>query len=383
MNPTRPAADTRPNLYGLDRAEIGSALAPLTARGFHARQVYRWMYGRGATSYPAMTDLPKDLRLALAAGFRIERPEARETGRSTDGSRKYLVRLEDGREVEAVHIVYGERTTFCLSSQVGCALLCRFCLTGTMGLVRQLAPGEIVGQVASLAQAGGVDPRALRLVFMGMGEPLHNYDAVMAAFRILVDPEGFAIPARRITLSTAGLVPEIRRLAAESPRPRLAVSLGAPADAARSPLMPINRKWNLRALLDACRAFPLQPRERITFEYVLLEGRNDRPEDAARLARLLRGVSSKVNVIPYNETGIDGFRTPAVEIAERFRDLLLDRGVPATIRWSKGRDIGAACGQLATGAADAPGEPGLTEAAPAPRAAGRSRAPGRRPRQSP
>ena len=256
---------------------------------------------------------------------------------------------EDGREIEAVHIVYGERITFCLSSQVGCALKCGFCLTATMGLLRDLTPGEILGQVSALARAGSVDLKTLRIVFMGMGEPLHNYDAVLEAFRILVDPLGFGLQPRRVTLSTVGLVPGIERLARENPRPRLAVSLSASTDALRDRLVPVNRKHDLASVVKACRAFPLGARERITFEYILLHGINDGRRDADGVARLLHGVRAKVNVILYNDTGLEGFRTPPAAVAARFRDALLARGIPASIRWSKGRDIGAACGQLARG----------------------------------
>jgi 23S rRNA (adenine2503-C2)-methyltransferase len=334
------------NLFGLERGALHAILAHLTSKPFHADQVYHWMYGRRATAFASMSDLSRDLRAALEAKYRIAWPEAREAGVSADHSRKYLVRLEDGLEVEAVHIVYGERITFCISSQVGCPLDCRFCMTGTMGLVRNLTPGEIVGQVAALARAREVDLKSLRIVFMGMGEPLANYDAVMAAFRILVDPRGFAMQPRRITLSTVGLVPGIERLAKEKTRPRLAVSLSAADDAVRDRLVPVNRKHGLETLMKACRAFPLGPRERITFEYVLLQGVNDAEKDASKVARLLRGLRAKVNVIPYNEAGVPGFRTPSEGIAARFRDTLLSHGVPASIRWSKGRDIGAACGQL-------------------------------------
>jgi 23S rRNA (adenine2503-C2)-methyltransferase len=355
-----PAAAGPPpvNLYGLDRQELASVLAPLTDRRFHADQVYHWMYGRQATSFEAMTDLPAGLRRDLAARHAIAWPQETSAGRSSDGSVKYVLRLEDGREIEAVHIVYGERITFCLSSQVGCALQCGFCLTATMGLLRNLTPGEILGQVSALARAGSVDLKTLRIVFMGMGEPLHNYDAVLKAFRILVDPLGFSLQPRRVTLSTVGLVPGIERLAHEDPRPRLAVSLTAATDALRDRLVPINRKHDLASLVRSCRAFPLRPRERITFEYILLQGINDGQRDADGVARLLHGVRAKVNVIPYNDTGLEGFRTPPAAVAARFRDTLLARGVPASIRWSKGRDIGAACGQLARGPETADRVPG-------------------------
>jgi 23S rRNA (adenine2503-C2)-methyltransferase len=359
MTTAASATRARTNLFGLERPALARALAPLTDRGFHADQIYHWMYGRGVTDVAAMSDLPATLRRAVAERFRIALPTVRAAGLSTDGSVKYVLTLDDGREIEAVHMVHGDRVTLCLSSQVGCPLDCAFCLTGTMGLVRNLTPGEMVAQVTTLAAAGGTPRAALRLVFMGMGEPLNNYEAVLAAFRILVDPRGFAIPPRRITLSTAGLVPGIARLAGEAVRPRLAISLAAPDDVLRSRLMPINRKWNLEALLGACRAFPLGPRERITFEYALILGVNDSPRQALALARRLRGVRAKVNVIPHNETGLGGYRTPSPEVAARFRDALLARGVPTSIRWSKGRDIGAACGQLVRGSAGA-SAPGAT-----------------------
>jgi len=344
---TAPDAVGRQNLYGLDRDGIARALAPLTEKRFHADQIHHWMYGRQVTSFAAMSDLPAGLREALAARFRIDWPDAVEIGRSEDGSRKYVVRLDDRLEVEAVHMEQEGRTTFCLSSQVGCPLDCRFCLTGTMGLIRNLTPGEIVGQVAALARAGEVDLKTVRLVFMGMGEPLNNYSAVLRSFRLLVDPRGFGVQPRRVTLSTAGLVPGIERLGREEIRPRLAISLAAANDTLRDRLMPINRTWNIEALLAACRAFKLRPRERITFEYVLLAGLNDSKKDADAVARLLRGLRAKVNVIPYNEAGLEGFRTPAAAVAASFRDALLGHGIPASIRWSRGRDIGAACGQLA------------------------------------
>ncbi len=342
------------NLYGMDRGRLAALLGPFTTRSFHADQVYHWMHGRHETEFRKMTELPAALRDELARSFRVTLPSVKEVRKSADGSRKYLLALEDGAEIEAVHIVYGSRITFCLSSQVGCPLDCSFCLTGTMGLLRNLTPGEIAGQAAVLARDTGTDPKTTRVVFMGMGEPLNNYDPVMEAFRILTDPKGFGMTPRRITLSTAGLVPGIERLARENPRPRLAVSLAAADDTVRGRLMPINKKYNLKSLLDACRRFPLGPRERLTFEYVLLDRVNDSREDALKIGQLLRGIKSKVNVIPWNDTGIGGFATPPRERASRFRDALLDQGVPATIRWSKGTDIGAACGQLARAV---PGKP--------------------------
>jgi 23S rRNA (adenine2503-C2)-methyltransferase len=336
-----------PNLYGRDRGDLATTLSPLTSRPFHSAQLYHWMYGRQATHFAAMTDLPLTLRGTLALRFRVAWPEIVEVRRSGDGSRKYVLALEDGGEIESVYIVYGSRVTLCLSSQIGCPLACRFCLTGTMGLVRNLSPGEIVGQVAVMAQDNALTRSDYRIVFMGMGEPLNNYEAVLHAFRILVDEKGFGLAPRRITLSTAGLVAGIERLAGEATRPRLAVSLGATRDELRDDLMPVNRKYDLQRLMEACRRFPLRPREKVTFEYTLLDGLNDTEGDARRMARLMRGIKAKVNVIPYNETSLAGFRTPTAERASRFRDALLAQGIPTSIRWSKGRDIGAACGQLA------------------------------------
>jgi len=335
----------------LDRLQLASVLASFADRPFQAAQVYHQMYGRLETDFQAMTDLPSALRLKLQDRFRVVWPQVKEVRPSADGSKKYLVALEDGAEIESVYILYGTRVTLCLSSQIGCPLACRFCLTGTMGLVRNLSPGEILGQIAVMARDNALAGTSYRVVFMGMGEPLNNYDPVMHAFRVMVDAKGLGLSPRRVTLSTAGLVPGIEKLAKESPRPRLAISLGAPHDRLRDDLMPINRKYDLETLIDACRRFPFGPREKVTFEYCLIDGVNDGEQDAQRLARLTRRLRAKVNVIPYNEAGVPGFRTPAVERANRFRDALLARGVAATIRWSKGRDVGAACGQLATTAA--------------------------------
>lgn len=348
---TRSEPARLPNLFGMDREQLAAALSPFTGRAFHGAQIFHWMYGRLQTDIQAMTDLPAALRAELSGRFRVALPEVKEVRRSADGSKKYVLVLEDGGLVEAVYILYGTRVTLCLSSQIGCPLACRFCLTGTMGLVRNLTAGEILGQIAVIARDNGLSGAGCRVVLMGMGEPLLNYDAVMRAFRVMVDAKGFRLPPRRVTLSTAGLVPGIEKLAKESPRPRLAISLGATTDDQRDDLMPINRKYDLEALIAACRRFPLESREKVTIEYCLIDGLNDREEDAARIARLVRGLRAKVNVIPYNEAGVPGFRTPPAASAGRFKDTLVARGVAATIRWSKGRDVGAACGQLVTAAA--------------------------------
>ncbi len=335
------------NLYGKDRRGLEKILEPLTGKRFHGRQLYGWMYARGETEFARMTDLPGPLRSALEERCRVALPRVELRQESRDGTVKYLLRLEDGKGVESVFIPEQRRITFCISSQIGCPLACTFCLTGRMGLVRNLAPGEIAGQVAVVAGEHDLPPNSYNLVFMGMGEPMNNYDNVMAAFRILTDPEGFGIAPRHVTLSTAGVVPGIRRLTAEKPRPRLAVSLSATTDALRSELMPINRAFPLPILFEALREVPLAPRERVTLEYVLLRGINDSVDDAVRLARLAGTMPVKVNLIPYNEADVKGYVAPPPRAAQAFRDLLLARGIPASIRKRRGADISAACGQLA------------------------------------
>ena len=267
--------------------------------------------------------------------------------RSRDGTVKYLLRLEDAEGVEAVYIPEKRRITFCISSQIGCPLGCTFCLTAKMGLVRNLTAGEIAGQAAVLAGEHRLRANEFNLVFMGMGEPLNNYDAVLSAFRVLTDAEGFGIAPRRITLSTAGVVPGLRRLAAERPRPRIAVSLSATTDALRNELMPINRAYPLAQLFETLREIPLAPRERITLEYVLLRGINDSPEDALRLAALAGKMPVKVNLIPYNEAAVKEYAPTRLPGALALRDLLLARGIPSSVRRRRGADISAACGQLA------------------------------------
>ncbi len=335
------------NLYGRSLPELREILGPLTDKPFHARQLYLWIHGRGERDFSRMSNLPRPLREALAGRYRVLVPEAEARRKSRDGTVKYLLRLEDGRAVEAVYIPEAKRITFCISSQIGCPLACSFCLTGKMGLVRNLTPGEIAGQVAVLAAEHRLSANEYNLVFMGMGEPLNNYENVLAAFRILTGPEGFGISPKRITLSTAGVVPGLRRLAAENPRPRIAVSLSATTDALRDELMPVNRAYPLAVLFETLRAIPLADRERITFEYVLLRDINDSPEDAVRLASLAGRMPVKVNLIPYNEASVKGYAATRLEEARAFRDLLLARGIGASVRRRRGADISAACGQLA------------------------------------
>jgi 23S rRNA (adenine2503-C2)-methyltransferase len=240
-----------------------------------------------------------------------------------------------------------DRTTLCLSSQVGCALDCKFCFTGLLGMRRNLTPGEIIGQVLAIAKARSIPRRArLNIVFMGMGEPLLNLPAVMQSARVLADTDGLGIPLRRITISTAGVVPKIHELGREPARPKLAVSLNASHDEQRTALMPLNRKYPLRQLLDACRVFPLRPRERLTFEYVMLDGINDSHADAERVAALMRGIRSKINLIPYNSGAELPYRPSPLRRVMEFQEILTARNVPAFIRISRGQDVRAACGQL-------------------------------------
>jgi 23S rRNA (adenine2503-C2)-methyltransferase len=313
---------------------------------FRARQMFRWLYRHGVTAFEDMTDLPQSLRATLAAGFTLTTPEVVSRERSIDGTEKFLLRLADANEIESVFIPDTPAMTFCISTQVGCAMACRFCLTGTMGLVRNLTAGEIVGQVRVLAD--GLDMRGKRfnLVLMGMGEPLHNYDETMKALRILADEQGLAVSPRRVTLSTVGLLPALERLAHEPLMPNLAISLHAPTDATRGELVPINRKYGVADIIEACKRFPLKRRRRITFEYVLLAGVNDSPEDGHRLARLLSGVKSKVNLIPLNAAPGIPFERPSDEAINQFAQILADHHLTVSVRKSRGRDIRAACGQL-------------------------------------
>lgn len=338
----------RPDLAELERPALEALFEQRGQPRFRAHQIFRWLYRRGASDFDHMTDLPRGLRTVLAAEFTLTTPRLMHRERSVDGTEKFLIALADGRNIESVFIPDTPAMTFCISTQVGCAMACAFCLTGKMGLVRNLTAGEIVGQVRVLVDALGFRGRAgaFNIVLMGMGEPLHNYDETMKALRILCDEQGFALPPRRITLSTVGLLPQLERLAREPIMPNLAISLHAPTDRQRGDLVPINRKWGVAEIIDACRAFPLRRRSRITFEYVLLAGVNDRPEDARRLAALLRGMKAKVNVIPLNAAAGIPFDRPSDEAIDRFARIVSEHDVSVSVRKSRGRDIRAACGQL-------------------------------------
>ncbi len=339
------------DLLGIELPEMERLVDQIGEKRFHARQIYHWIYARRAGTFDAMTDLSLALRRRLSDQFALGRSKIVTVEESTDGTRKYLLDVPSGGRVESVYLPEERRITFCISPQIGCALDCHFCLTARLGFVRNLGAGEIVGQVLALLDdnAAQIAGRPVNIVLMGMGEALHNYDNSMAAVRLLADPSGVGLPPRRITLSTAGLATGILRLAAEPVRPRLAVSLNATCDEVRSRLMPINTRFPLDALLHACRRFPLAPRERMTFEYVLLSGINDSPADPPRLAALMRrhGLRAKVNLIPFNAANGLIYQEPPAERLRRFRDDLLELGIPVSLRKNRGRDISAACGQLA------------------------------------
>jgi len=330
----------------LERAELEALFVEHGHPRFHARQVFRWIWRRGVTDVAQMTDLSRVLRGKLAQEFVITTPEIVRREFSEDGTQKFVLRLADGKQIESVFIPDTPAQTFCISTQVGCAMGCGFCLTGKMGLVRHLTAGEIAGQVRVLAHALEFGDDPFNIVLMGMGEPLHNYDATMTALRMLNDEQGLSVGPRRITLSTVGLVPMLDRLAQEELMPNLAISLHATSEEQRAAIVPPTKKYSLHDILDACRRFPLKKRSRITFEYVMLAGVNDSPDDARRLARLLGGIKAKVNLIPLNAAAGIPFERPSDERVDAFAQILADRHVNVSVRKSRGRDIRAACGQL-------------------------------------
>lgn len=340
--------DTRTDIAETELHELELALEHRGHARFHARQIFQWVHKRGVTDFTLMSDLGRDLRAQLAAEFSITTPQVERTERSSDGTTKFLLRLADGKHIESVYIPDTPAQTFCISTQVGCAMRCVFCLTGKMGIDRNLTAGEIAGQVRVLARELGMLDTRFNIVLMGMGEPLHNYEATMKALRMLADDHGFGMSARRMTLSTVGVLPALERLATEPLMPNLAISLHSTTEDQRDMLVPINRKYGLKELLDACRRFPLKRRERITFEYVMLQDVNDTPEDARRLVRLLHGIRGKVNLLPLNEAAGIPFQRPSDDRVNRFARILSEHGVTVSVRKSRGRDIRAACGQLIT-----------------------------------
>jgi 23S rRNA (adenine2503-C2)-methyltransferase len=335
------------NLVGATLEEMEGAVTGMHEPGYRARQIFAGIYRRLLCSWDDFTDLGKAFRERLREQFTIEHPPVKRVFVSQDGTRRYLFDVGPGQRIESVFIPEERRDTFCISTQVGCAVGCLFCVTGKLPMRRNLLPGEIVGQVLALQKDRGIVSKRLNLVIMGMGEPLNNYDNVMKAVRLMADEKGVSVSPRRITLSTSGIVPGIRRLAVEPVVPNLAISLNATTDSVRDTLIPINRKWNIAALLEACRDFPLAQRRRITFEYVLIDGVNDSPDDARRLARLLRGLRKKINLIPLNADPWIPLKTPSAERVLEFEKILVEHHITVNVRRPRGDDISAACGMLA------------------------------------
>jgi len=348
-------AETRTALVGLSRAELAAALGELGEKPFRAKQVWHWIYHRGAKTFAEMTDLGKELRRKLEENYVVGRPAVAREQTSTDGTRKWLMAFADGQKAETVFIPEEDRGAVCISSQVGCTLTCRFCHTGTQRLVRNLTPGEIVGQFMAARDSYGewptpTDERRMlsNIVMMGMGEPLYNFDNVAAALKIVMADDGIALGKRRITLSTSGVAPEIRRCGAEL-GVNLAISLHAPDDDTRTAIMPINKKYPLKELMAACREYPgLQNSRRITFEYVMLKGINDSPSHAKALTKLVKGIPAKFNLIPFNPWPGSIYECSDPETVSEFADALYTAGYTAIVRTPRGRDILAACGQLKT-----------------------------------
>lgn len=355
--PTMPSSlSSSPSLIGLTSADIEAVLASsdetLGKTGMRARQIQHWLYHRGARSFDDMTTLPASLRDWLQKDHIIDRPTIVSEQRSTDGTVKWLLKFRDGQDVETVYIPDVERGALCISSQVGCSLACTFCHTGTMPLVRNLSPEDMLAQIMVARDRLGEWPtpngqrKLSHIVLMGMGEPLLNYDNVRQALEIAMDPAGLAFPKRKITLSTSGIVPKIERCGREL-GVNLAISLHAVRDHLRDVLVPINRKWNIATLLDACRAYPSGDRW-VTFEYVMLDGVNDSDAEARELVRLLKGIPAKVNLIPFNPWPGSDYRCSRPDRIEAFARIVSRAGYPSPVRTPRGRDILAACGQLKT-----------------------------------
>ncbi len=319
------------------------------ATRFRATQLFEWVYRRGVTDFDQMTNISRELRTRLAGYFTFPAARIHDRQISSDGTRKYLFEVEGGDLVESVMIKQPNRMTLCVSSQVGCAMACKFCRTGTMGLKRSLSTSEIIRQVRGVIEdAKNFGDSFSNIVFMGMGEPLHNYDGVTRAVKLLTEPVGYGMSPRKVTVSTVGLVPAIRKLAKSDVSVSLAVSLNATTDEIRSQVMPINDRFPISELIDAIKEFPVGPRKKVTIEYVMLGGVNDTDEDRRRLAKMMRGLPVKINLIPYNDNAGLGFKSPSKEWVYDWQRYMGTQGLQAFIRWSKGQDIAAACGQLAT-----------------------------------
>ena len=336
---------SRVNLHDLPPDRLQETLGEVVSPPFRVKQIEEWLHVRGAGSFDLMSNLPKDVRAGLAERFTVALPQVLErTEPASDGSQKYLFRLADGNRIESVYMPMGERTSICLSSQAGCAVGCTFCVTGFFGAGRNLTPSEMLGQFFVVRDEKTIPTEMMNVVFMGMGEPLLNFDHLITTLDVLYRN----VAPKRITVSTSGIIPGLEDLARLERRPNLAVSVNAPDRKRREEIMPITKKYPLEDLMETLRRFPLEKGRDITMEYVLLAGYNDAPSDARALARLIKGVRSKVNAIPFNEDANlpPWMKRPADAAIDRFVDALVSAGVRVTVRRSKGRDIAAACGQL-------------------------------------
>jgi 23S rRNA (adenine2503-C2)-methyltransferase len=350
---------TRPNLFGLDEGALRGILLELGEPAYRARQVYAWLYAKRARTFADMTNLGKGLRGRLQEAYALQWPEVAETRVSSDGTRKYLFRLEGGATIESVLIPEETRRTICISTQAGCPLKCAFCLTGVGGYKRNLKTAEILGQVAVVLEDAPPASTPWNVVIMGMGEPLLNYEATASALRVLMDPRAFAIPPRKLTLSTVGILPALERLMLEPVRPNLAISLHAPNAALRRALMPIEERYPLGDVIEAAKRYGVPSGGLVTYEYVLLRGVNDTEGHARELARLLRNSRCKVNLIPLNPAPEIPFEAPRPEAVDAFGRILAEADVTVSVRRPRGQDILAACGQLHLKRAAAAAAPAL------------------------
>jgi 23S rRNA (adenine2503-C2)-methyltransferase len=334
------------DLKNLSPSELIEFLGSFGKERYRSIQILRWLYQKGAQSFEEMTNLSKRFRQELSQVSFISNLHPLHVEQARDGTKKFLFQLEDGNRIESVLIPDKARLTLCLSTQVGCAFGCRFCLTGKIGWKRDLMVSEILNQILAIRRILPGKTSITNIVLMGMGEPLANYKNTLKAIALMAHPDAFKFSSRRITLSTVGLLPELERLAKEKISFRLAISLNASEEETRSYLMPVNRRYPLKKILALCKNFPLRPRTRITFEYVMVEGINDSSQDAKKLLRILRGIPSKVNLIPLNETPGIPFKKPSEEKVKQFQEILMEGGLTAIVRTSKGTEISAACGQL-------------------------------------
>ncbi|MBX7147832.1 23S rRNA (adenine(2503)-C(2))-methyltransferase RlmN [bacterium] len=339
------------NIKALSLPELTEKFKELGLEGYRALQVKKWLYQKQVASFDEMTNIKKEVRDLLKENFEIPRIPVMTYQQSSDGTRKYLLEMTDGSTVESVFIPSEGRNTLCVSSQVGCAMDCKFCLTAQMGLKRNLSIFEIVDQVGAVARDVGADKRITNLVFMGMGEPLANTKNLYASLEILLDQDCYNFSRQHITVSTSGIAPQIEKFGDATPV-KLAISLNATTDEVRDAIMPINKKFPIKDLLGACKRMTLPKRNRITFEYVMLHGVNDSLDDAKRLVKLLGEMKAKINLIPFNESPDSPFKRPPDAWIFKFQKILLDKGFVANIRRSRGRDILGACGQLATNKAE-------------------------------